>query len=220
MSVCLGVWPFYGFFYGFFYGLALIQAREGALQQGEFMADGSSKATVPAVRAPSPHHRWLLDACGIVAVLGVYLLTSLAPAQPPAVDQFGDPLPRGAVARCGTATRLRQASPHAIAVSPDGSRVATRSGDGRLLVWNMTTGALAAPLQPDDSGYAATAYNLAISPDGKLLATQGRSPRSVRLFDLATGKQLTHLGEATPAICLSPSPATANSWPWAVWSGT
>jgi WD40 repeat protein len=139
----------------------------------------------------------LLDACWMFAVVVMSLLASPAPAQKAAADQFGDPLPRGAIARCGTATRLRQASPFAIAVSPDGSRVVTRSQDDRLLVWNMTTGALAAPLQPDDAQYAANAYNLAISPDGKVLATQGGSARSLCLFDLATGKQLTHLSEGS-----------------------
>src|SRR5436305_14573327 len=67
--------------------------------EGESMADGNLEVSVPAVSAPPPRCRWLLDVCGVVAVLGVHLLASTAPAQPPAADHFGDPLPRGDVAR-------------------------------------------------------------------------------------------------------------------------
>jgi WD40 repeat protein len=83
-------------------------------------------------------------------------------------------------------------------VSADARRVATRSGDGRLLVWDMTTGALAVRLQPSDAGYEQNAYRLTISPDGKTLATQGRSNKSARLFDLATGKEVACLGGGSP----------------------
>ncbi len=58
------------------------------------------------------------------------------------LDQFGDPLPAGAITRCGT---IRLRSPHDIdrvALSPDGKFLVTDNSYSGLLLWDATTGLL------------------------------------------------------------------------------
>jgi WD40 repeat protein len=136
----------------------------------------------------------MLARCRVAACLLLLVLGLSAAGQQPPTDNFGDPLPKGAVARCGTGARLRQASPHCLSVSADGRLVATRAGDQRVWVWDTKTGAPAATLQPSDDDYFGSTFRLAISPDGKTLATCGRGLKAVRLFDVATGKETAQLG--------------------------
>src|SRR5262249_51256487 len=58
--------------------------------------------------------------------------------RPAGVDRSGDPLPRGAVARCGT-VRLRPIAHVCCAFSPDGMLLATGE-EGRLGLWDLRTG--------------------------------------------------------------------------------
>src|SRR5262244_1534646 len=58
----------------------------------------------------------------------------------PALDQYGDPLPEGAVARVGT-SRLRHGQMViGIAYAPDGKTVATGGWDNLVRVWDVATG--------------------------------------------------------------------------------
>ncbi len=85
----------------------------------------------------------------------------------------------------------------AIAVSADGSLVAT-GGKDMLLLWDGARGTKLQPL----IGHKGTLAALAISPDGKVLASGGGEPASgpggepcVRLWELPSGKLLKRLAE-------------------------
>jgi WD40 repeat protein len=69
-----------------------------------------------------------------------------------------------------------------VAFSPDGKTVAACGFKGKLPVWDVVTG------KQVDVFAGEEARCLEYSPDGKTLAW-GRSPQSVRLRDLATGKE-------------------------------
>src|SRR5262245_11471392 len=91
-------------------------------------------------------------------------------AQAQAVDALGDPLPPGAVARLGTG-RLRPGDLHAVAVSPDGSLVATYDAHN-IRLWDADDGRerLRIPFpQYQFSPYTMLAFSL----DGEYLAANG-----------------------------------------------
>jgi WD40 repeat protein len=70
----------------------------------------------------------------------------------------------------------------ALAVSPDGQRLATGHINGRVILWELPTGTeLASP-----PGHLAWVYTVAFSPDGRTLATGG-GDHVVRLWDGVTG---------------------------------
>ena len=72
---------------------------------------------------------------------------------------------------------------NAVAFSPDGTRVATGSGDGSARVFDAATGPSLARLDHDGAVNA-----VAFSPDGTRVATG--SEQSARVFDAATGPSL------------------------------
>src|SRR5439155_1499217 len=106
-------------------------------------------------------------------------------ATPPAIDQYGDPLPPGALARIGT-SRLRQ--------------------DSKARLWDVATGKEVRVF----AGHTSRVSAIHLCPDGKLLAT-GSWDNSVRLWDVATAKELDqfpNLGSSVGSVHFSPDGRT------------
>ncbi|HUT28222.1 MAG TPA: choice-of-anchor Q domain-containing protein [Sedimentisphaerales bacterium] len=115
------------------------------------------------------------------------------------VDFYGDPLPRGAIARLGTQRLRYPGEVESIVFSSDGSMIAS-VGKGAVAVWDAISGEMLHDLV---GHYAAS--TAAFSPDGKLLATGSRSHGHVVLWDLATGTLLRILqyDESMQALAFS-----------------
>lgn len=81
---------------------------------------------------------------------------------------------------------------NAVAFSPDGATVYAAGGEagivGIVKSWKTSDGA---PLQSFE-GHLDAAYALAVSPDGKMIAT-GAYDQKIRLWDVATGKEIALL---------------------------
>jgi WD40 repeat protein len=93
-----------------------------------------------------------------------------------------DPLPRGAIVRLGTA-RLRHPGAYAIAVSPDGTSVASTDGI-TIRLWDASTGRHLRRIEfPGDRPVILAA--LAFSPDGSILAASNME--SIYVLDVASG---------------------------------
>jgi hypothetical protein len=72
----------------------------------------------------------------------------------------------------------------AVAVSPDGTKLATASADGLIRIWDAAT---FRPLY-EPAGHTAAVRSLELAPDGRTLLTVGHD-RTVRIWDLVTGKE-------------------------------
>jgi WD40 repeat protein len=79
---------------------------------------------------------------------------------------------------------------YAIAISPDGSRLATGSYDQKIKLWNPADGELVHTL----SAHNAAIYCLAFRPDGKILASAS-GDRTVKLWQVASGKRVETLSQ-------------------------
>jgi WD40 repeat protein len=75
----------------------------------------------------------------------------------------------------------------AVALSPDGMRVATGDTGGRIQVWNMRTGDRA-----DLNGHSDAIESLAFSSDGKLLVSAS-DDETARIWDAETGRPIAEL---------------------------
>jgi WD40 repeat protein len=106
----------------------------------------------------------------------------------PHFDRYGDPLPRGAMNRLGTA-RFRQNEfddGHAISrlfYTPDGRNVVTVGSEKAVTIWDARTGRALNRI---------VAENAVLSPDGRALATTG--PGVVELRDFPAGRELRKSG--------------------------
>jgi WD40 repeat protein len=90
----------------------------------------------------------------------------------------------------------------ALAISPDGTYLASAGGDGAVRIWEVATGRVRAVL----GGHAGPVRELAISPDGTYLASAGEDG-VVRIWEVATGRASASLrGHAGPVLALAISP--------------
>jgi len=133
------------------------------------------------------------------AVLAVLLTITASTAAPPdeassatqakpAVDRYGDPLPKGVVGRLGTA-RLRHAgSVNGVAFSPDGKTLASTAWNRKVRLWDVKT---AKPIRRLPGKQYGSFFAAAYSPDGNLLAAVGDQGR-VHLWMPETGEELFH----------------------------
>src|SRR5262245_12821226 len=110
------------------------------------------------------------------------------PQQQVLTDRLGDPLPRGAIARIGTA-RLRHFHVMALVFSPDGKLLVSASDSSPVRVWDADTGKLVRSFTHCPA--------IAFSPDGKLLAGASVFDPTVYLWDIASGKEVRTFQDRT-----------------------
>ncbi len=117
-----------------------------------------------------------------------------AVAGPPRLDFNGERLPPGAVSRVGT-TRFRHGSDiNDVAFAPDGRTAYTASFDDKLArAWAVTDGR-----ELYRFGGEAGVSSVAVSPDGKLVAT-GEGESVVRIWDAASGQEVRRIALAAAA---------------------
>jgi WD40 repeat protein len=126
--------------------------------------------------------------------------------KPRRTDVMGDPLPKGVIARLGTG-RLCQPGASFFAFSADGKLLAAASfGKPELLLWEVGSGKELWRAQfPRISGYSPGMRPLAFSPDGKWIA-MGCADRSIRLWDVPSGRETRRLECRRPMVHLAFSP--------------
>ena len=89
-----------------------------------------------------------------------------------------------------------------VAWSPDGTIIATASGDGTARLWDTATASQVSQL----TGHTAPVYDVAWSPDGTTIATVGEDG-TTRLWNTATGSQTSQFDTHTfPARAVAWSP--------------
>jgi WD40 repeat protein len=108
-----------------------------------------------------------------------------SPRQEP-TDQYGDPLPPGAVARLGTLRLRHLGRVHKVAITPDDKILASAGEDDLIRFWDLTTGRPIRLL----AGHTGPVHAIAFSADGKVTASASWD-RTVRLWDVATGKEIS-----------------------------
>jgi len=73
-----------------------------------------------------------------------------------------------------------------IAISSDGARLASATGDGFLQLWDVSSG----DRLREVSAHSGGAFSIAFSPDSKRLASGGRDP-FIRFWDVENGKEIS-----------------------------
>ncbi len=110
-------------------------------------------------------------------------------------DAFGDPLPKGAVARLGSIRFRHEGAVNDVAFAPDGKSIFSGSADRTIRQWDLKTGKAIRQFRPTLKHNPSDGVRkIAISPDGKTLyAATGiitGKDRSLWAWDLKTGKLL------------------------------
>jgi RNA polymerase sigma factor (sigma-70 family) len=125
--------------------------------------------------------------------------------KPARTDLYGDPLPRGAVARLGTMRWRHKSKITAVAFSPDGMVLASTSTDPIICLWDVPTGKRRAVLPVKND----VAIWIAFAPDGKTLASGG-TQGSVKLWDMTTEKSIRQFEQEGWIASLAFSPDGKN----------
>src|ERR1043166_5332622 len=140
--------------------------------------------------------------CAIFAI-GLAAAPAHGGAAKTPVDRYGDPLPAGAVFRLGTARFQLDRPVAALAVSPDGKRVAAVGGD-RLAVWQCDGGQEVLRIKLEEP-----AIRLAFVSSPRCFCFVGNDALAVdhntelRVYDVRTGKIAHTIAGATFAAGVS-----------------
>jgi RNA polymerase sigma factor (sigma-70 family) len=127
---------------------------------------------------------------------------------PARTDRYGDPLPDGALVRMGTVRFRHAEGVTCFAFSPDGKTLVSGGHDYTLRLWDTATGKELRRFL----GHRGAVRNLALSPNGSVLASsgdawRGQEPDRIFLWDVSTGKERTRLpGPEKQATCLTWAP--------------
>jgi WD40 repeat protein/serine/threonine protein kinase len=152
------------------------------MPDGKRVVTGNEDGTARIWDAASGHQLLTLRGPTPLPVFGVSLVGLLG------LPQGRAPLLAAAVLYPGSTGHTGRV--WSVAVSSDGRRLLTGSGDGTARVWDTATGReLLTPLQHDCEVTA-----VAISADGQFLVTECGIYGEVTLWDATTGRELRHLG--------------------------
>ncbi|MEM7536897.1 MAG: TIR domain-containing protein [Chloroflexota bacterium] len=174
-----------------------ILARQLASQAGFHRTSNPDLALLLAMEAVST----TLNYDGYVTLEAATALRSLLKPSYQQVWQTPDHVPKGGVPTIGDTTEgdtpTKQglqtghtSDVHAIAITHDGQRVISASKDKTIRIWDIDTGLLVAVLR----GHTATVNALALSPNGRFLAsTSANGDTKVRLWDIETARELAVL---------------------------
>lgn len=112
----------------------------------------------------------------------------------------------------------------AVAISPDGARAVSASGDRALKVWDVATGALLWTL----GGHTGPVFAVALTPDGTQMVSAS-SDRTLRVWDMATGAHAFSLigppgGVSSVTVTADGRRVVSASWDgvikvWDLWTG-
>jgi WD40 repeat protein len=147
--------------------------------------------------------KWILIqsiAITVLAIASTLLLHYIqGPNYPSRVDYYGEPLPRGAIARMGT---IRMRGPNlpfgpTTALSPNGKILAT-GGSEHIRLWEFPSGKLLREIRDGDRTKSHCA--LVFLPDGNHLVSLGRYWLCV--WDMLTGNRLREIrATGHPVVC-------------------
>ncbi len=132
----------------------------------------------------------------------------------PGVDRYGDPLPKGAIARLGT-TRFRHYGANfngdRAFLTPDGKILLTASADGEARAWELATGRLVQSTDADEAALSADGETLFAAKPGMLRAVTLSSGRELRRVETGPGvraQQLAVSPDGKSLAFLSQPPST------------
>ena len=94
-----------------------------------------------------------------------------------------------------------RAAPGSLALTPDGTMLASGGWDQTVKFWDVASGSLLASLP----GHSGLVYSLAFSADGGRLVSGGSDGR-IRVWDVAAKKELRNFGTTYALCCLALSP--------------
>jgi WD40 repeat protein len=128
----------------------------------------------------------------------------------PRLDQYGDPLPEGALARIGTAKfRHNEFNFAAIAFSPNGKFIASGAQREGIYLWEVASGkeVRRIPVGPVSL--------IMFSSDGKLLVSWGERDQMIRFCEVDTGKEVRRIKTPRKGQGVTAISANAKFWAWA-----